>query len=158
MISSSNGNIFRVTGHLGGEFTGPRWISRVWIDGWVNNREAGDLRRYMAHYDVIVMPHGLAGPKSHHPYITITLQAEVFRWTRLVFIATLPSTKQITSARLSCTPVIEFSLDTVGLSQNVNMNLSSKPDQCNRFGDLRKFFDYLCCFYCNGNLTVLRAS
>ena len=25
------------------------------IKGWVNNREAGDLRRYCAHYDVIVM-------------------------------------------------------------------------------------------------------
>ena len=25
------------------------------INGWVNNREAGDLRRYRAHYDVIVM-------------------------------------------------------------------------------------------------------
>ena len=27
----------------------------VWINDWVNNREAGDLRRYRAHYDVIVM-------------------------------------------------------------------------------------------------------
>ena len=27
----------------------------VWINGWVNNREAGDLRRKQAHYDVIVM-------------------------------------------------------------------------------------------------------
>ena len=27
----------------------------VWINGWVNNREAGDLRRYRLHYDVIVM-------------------------------------------------------------------------------------------------------
>ena len=27
----------------------------VWIRGWVNSREAGDLRRYLAHYDVIVM-------------------------------------------------------------------------------------------------------
>ena len=27
----------------------------VWINGWVNSREAGDLRRYRAHYDVIVM-------------------------------------------------------------------------------------------------------
>ena len=27
----------------------------VWINGWVNNREAGGLRRYCAHYDVIVM-------------------------------------------------------------------------------------------------------
>ena len=27
----------------------------VWINGWVNSREAGDLRRYRAHYDVTVM-------------------------------------------------------------------------------------------------------
>ena len=27
MMTSPNGNIFRVTGHLCGEFTGPRWIS-----------------------------------------------------------------------------------------------------------------------------------
>ena len=70
MMTSSNENIFRVTGHLCGEFTGPRWFPRakasdaelwcflficVWINGWVNNREAGDLRRYRAHCDVIVM-------------------------------------------------------------------------------------------------------
>ena len=29
----------------------------VWINDWVNNREASDLRRYHAHYDVIVMYH-----------------------------------------------------------------------------------------------------
>ena len=69
MMTSSNGNIFCVTGHLCGEFTGPRWILHkgqwrgslmfslkcVWINDWVNNREAGDLRRYRAHYDVSVM-------------------------------------------------------------------------------------------------------
>ena len=27
----------------------------VWINGWVNNREAGDLRRHCGHYDVNVM-------------------------------------------------------------------------------------------------------
>ena len=27
----------------------------VWINGWVNTREAGDLRRYRGHYDVIIM-------------------------------------------------------------------------------------------------------
>ena len=27
----------------------------AWINGWVNNREAGDLRRHRAHYDVTVM-------------------------------------------------------------------------------------------------------
>ena len=68
-MTSSNGNIFRVTGHLCGEFTGPdefpaqRPVARsfdvfficVWINDWVNNREAGDVRRYRGHYDVIVM-------------------------------------------------------------------------------------------------------
>ena len=70
MMTSSNGNIFRVTGPLCGEFTCHRCIpltkasdaelwcflwSAPWINGWVNNREAGDLRRHRAHYDVIVM-------------------------------------------------------------------------------------------------------
>ena len=27
----------------------------IWINGWVNNRKAGDLRRYRAHYEVTVM-------------------------------------------------------------------------------------------------------
>ena len=68
-MTSSNGNIFRVTGHLCWEFTGRRWIHRkgkwrgalmfslicAWINGWVNNREAGDLTRYSAHYDITVM-------------------------------------------------------------------------------------------------------
>ena len=27
----------------------------IWINDWVNNREAGDLRRYRANYDIIVM-------------------------------------------------------------------------------------------------------
>ena len=69
MMTSSNGNIFRVTGPLCWEFTGYRWIpltkpsnaelwcflwSAPWINGKVSNREAGDLRRHRAHYDVIV--------------------------------------------------------------------------------------------------------
>ena len=69
-MTSSNGNIFHVTGHLYGEFTGPRWIPAqrpvtrsfdVFFDLHLNKGlgkqagEAGDLRRYRAHYDVIVM-------------------------------------------------------------------------------------------------------
>ena len=53
--TSSNGNIFRVTGHLCREFTGHRWIPRkkgqwrralmfslicAWLNGWVNSDEA----------------------------------------------------------------------------------------------------------------------
>ena len=79
MMTSSNGDIFRVTGPLCGEFTGHRWIHRtkasdtelwsmfsliwVWINAWVNNREAGNVRRHRAHYDVIAM--------MNHDYITI---------------------------------------------------------------------------------------
>ena len=60
MMMSSNGNIFRVTGPLCREFTGHRLIPRTnasdaWINGWVNNHEAGDLRRHRAHYYVIIM-------------------------------------------------------------------------------------------------------
>ena len=32
----------------------------AWINGWVNIREAGDLRRHRAHYDVIVMTVNMA--------------------------------------------------------------------------------------------------
>ena len=68
-MTSSNGNIFHVTGHLCGnspvprEFPTQRPVTRrfdVYFDlrpnkRLSNNREAGDLRRYRAHYDVIVM-------------------------------------------------------------------------------------------------------
>ena len=70
MMTSSNGNISRVTSHLCGEFTGDWWNPRhkgqwrgalmfslicAWINGWVNNRGAGELSRHRAHYDVIVI-------------------------------------------------------------------------------------------------------
>ena len=35
----------------------------VWINDWVNNREAGDLRRHRSHYDVNVMLVGISESK-----------------------------------------------------------------------------------------------
>ena len=67
MMTSSNGNIFRVTGPLWGnsvvtgEFPARRPVTRsfdVFFDlhkRWVNTRESGDLRCHRAHYDVIVI-------------------------------------------------------------------------------------------------------
>ena len=70
MVTSPNGNIFRVTGPLSREFIGHRWISLTksseaelwcflwcapWINSCVNNCEAGDLSRHRAHYDIIVV-------------------------------------------------------------------------------------------------------
>ena len=75
-MTSSNGTNFRVTCPLCGEFTGPgeflagpvnsshkgQWLGALMfslictrINGWVNNREAGDLKRQRAHYDIMVM-------------------------------------------------------------------------------------------------------
>ena len=53
MMMSSNGKIFRVTGHLCGALIFS--LICVQINGWVNNREAAELRRRHAHYDVIVV-------------------------------------------------------------------------------------------------------
>ena len=64
-----NGNIFRATGHLCGEFTGDRWIPAqrpvTWsfdvifdlsVNRRLNKQSWGcDLRCNCAHYDVIVM-------------------------------------------------------------------------------------------------------
>ena len=30
----------------------------VWTNGWVNNRDVGDLKRHRPHYDVTIMSHG----------------------------------------------------------------------------------------------------
>ena len=44
-----------------GQWRGPLMFSLicVWINGWVNDCEAGDLRRHLGHYDVIVMRNGI---------------------------------------------------------------------------------------------------
>ena len=46
----------------------------VWMNGWINNHEAGDLRRNRAHYDVTVMLCHL-GVLLTHPYDIISIQS-----------------------------------------------------------------------------------
>ena len=70
MVTSSNENIFRVTGPFlrgihrspvnsphKGQWFGALMFSLIcgWINAWVNNCKAGDLIHHRAHYDVIVM-------------------------------------------------------------------------------------------------------
>ena len=76
MMTSSNGNMFRVTGFVRGIHRRLRGIHRspvnsphtdqwrgalmcslicAWTGSWVNNQDAGDLRRHRTHYDVTVM-------------------------------------------------------------------------------------------------------
>ena len=79
-----------VTGHLCGEFTGHRWnppppppphkdqwlgalmfsLICAWINAWVNNGDAGDLRRHRAHCHVIVMK------KSYGSFLTVTIRSD----------------------------------------------------------------------------------
>ena len=67
MMTSSNENIFwpfvrgihrsPVNSPHKGQWRGALMFTLIWarINGWVNSREAGDLRRHRAHYDVIAM-------------------------------------------------------------------------------------------------------
>ena len=69
MMTSSNGNIFRVTGSLCGIHQSPvlyphkdQWCGALmfsliyaWINSSVNNLEAGYLRCHHTHYDITVM-------------------------------------------------------------------------------------------------------
>ena len=50
------------------------------INGWVNNHEAGDLRRNRAHYDVIVMRTSF----NRQVLITQTLSIDLFVWFKPV--------------------------------------------------------------------------
>ena len=57
MMTSSNGNIFRITGPLSS--TGHRAfvfsLICAWTNGLANNGDVGDFKRHHAHYDVTVM-------------------------------------------------------------------------------------------------------
>ena len=56
-----------------------------WINGWVNNREAGDFRRHRAHYDVIVM-------HAHYPWSATSqgnpfMQKFILRWSNTSYFS-----------------------------------------------------------------------
>ena len=95
MMTSSNGNISALLALCAGIHRSPvnspqegQWcgvlmfsLICVWINGWVNNREAGDLRRHHAHYAVTVMM-GMMWQFKHyfssHCGYCVTLQLEPF--------------------------------------------------------------------------------
>ena len=91
MMALSTRNIFRVIRPVCGAFTGHRWISCskasdvelsmfslicIWTNRWVNYRDAGDLRRHRAHYDVTVMMarEGLVFRAESIPWLPISVE------------------------------------------------------------------------------------
>ena len=104
-MTSSNGSIFRVTGPLCEEFTGLRWFPRTkasdaelwcflwsapWINDWVNNREAGDLRRRRAHYDAIVMNIKIFNMAENTIMYLSTTRVDKLKGCRYTELATIP--------------------------------------------------------------------
>ena len=99
MMTSSNGNISCVTVPLCREFTGPRWIPAqrprmrsfdvffdlLLINGWVNNREAGDLRRHRGHYDVNVMLFMFLTPGRHMELMTHVHVSELDQPFKIIY-------------------------------------------------------------------------
>ena len=61
-----------------GQWRGALMFTLIRIDGWVNNREAGDLRRYRPHYDVIVMS------MIHIVYYSIHVPGWLQKWLNLI--------------------------------------------------------------------------
>ena len=98
MMTSSNGNTFRVTGPLcglpvnsphKGQWRGALMFSLIctWINGRVNNREADDLRRHRAHYDVTVMVICASVSSVHREYSLWNIHTVViwFVWLWLYY-------------------------------------------------------------------------
>ena len=76
-----------------GQWRGALMFSLIcaWINGWVNNCEAGDLRHHCTHYDVMVMVYGkmhnyhsVCKNCNHYDFATSDLC-----WTKKVFNQTL---------------------------------------------------------------------
>ena len=51
----------------------------VWINGWVNNREAGDLKSHRTHYDVIAIQLCLILESPSHGWDTVGVRCGHFR-------------------------------------------------------------------------------
>ena len=85
------------------------------INGWVNKREAGDLRRYHAHYDVIVMCNGLCYKELPARLSVSNLDLEKIHQTRnCVWYENLLVNKSSdvpSDWRLYCQPIAETNFE-----------------------------------------------
>ena len=118
-MRSSNGYIFRVAGpSVRGIHRSPvnsphkcQWhralmfsLICAWLNGWVNHREVGDLRRHRPHYDVTVM---CCGHVTVSPAISAyyALVSEEIHWKQnIVNLATL-SHRMLSLRQLMVPPV-----------------------------------------------------
>ena len=124
MMTSSNGNIFwlfvwgihqsLVNSPHKGQWRGAFMFSLVcaWINGWVNNREAGDLRRHRIHYDVTVIKRVLlifyhVTPLMSKHLFTIALEHQALHYSELDLVIrkliwSICATTQVENYNLIC--------------------------------------------------------
>ena len=85
----------------------------VWINGWINNRHAGDLRRYPAHYDVTLMNYLYSSGLLQWydcPGVIEAINPEGFQWYRSV--TNQNKTRSANPARVSCCTVSKFHFES----------------------------------------------
>ena len=94
MMTSSNGDIFRVTGHLCGEFTGPRWIARtkasdaeLWCFVWSASESTVRKLSWCWRFETLSCPlwrqcNVLA--LERHPYLSYLVATP--RWNRVEWL------------------------------------------------------------------------
>ena len=83
-ICAGNSPVSGVNSPHKGQWRGTLMFSLIctWINGWVNNGEAGDLRRYRAHSDVTIMVHkNCDGNHAHRGLMGYHLFARCQWWT-----------------------------------------------------------------------------
>ena len=96
----------------------------AWINVWVNNREAGDLRRQHAHYGVIVMD-------THHDNVTAWIywplnypRKRSAMWSLDIFSGVNPKKLLDKTSNLQRFDVIAVILDLLVLSFHVRLPLA----------------------------------
>ena len=78
-------NLLLIIRHRG-QWRGALMFSLIWMNGWVNNREANDLKCHCAHYDVTVMDADTVQGEARYNfpnYFSLTVSLGVcntFKW------------------------------------------------------------------------------
>ena len=98
----------------------------VWIKGWVNNREDGDLRRYSAHYDVTFMCVAIVVALADYPYFHATCTWNVIN---LPFAQTLQITRREAKDRFVFLFTLSWQAELRYVS-GVSSRSNSKVNEC----------------------------
>ena len=113
----------------------------AWISAWLNNHEAGDLRRHRAHYDVTVV-HQVDCMITNHATDQVTLQ---HRWHNYTSSALMKF-----SSCLSTLPLVSHLLNQCG-----EVTSSAACLSCSRSGDFSAHMPHWCVKFSHGSILTM---